>query len=65
MDISRLFFTCTNTSQAATCTYNTRSRGNPHDIVKSLITEEQLSTNPQMLLVFNLPLDECIDNTQW
>jgi hypothetical protein len=22
-DLSRLFFTCTNTSQAATCTYNT------------------------------------------
>jgi hypothetical protein len=32
-DLSRLFFTCTNNSQAATCTCNTYSRINPHNVV--------------------------------
>jgi hypothetical protein len=32
-DLSRLFFTCTNTSQAATCTCNTKSRISPHNVV--------------------------------
>jgi hypothetical protein len=32
-DLSRLFFTCTNTSQAATCTCNTQSRISPHNVV--------------------------------
>jgi hypothetical protein len=32
-DLSRLFFTCTNTSQAATCTCNTQPRISPHNIV--------------------------------
>jgi hypothetical protein len=32
-DLSRLFFTYTNTSQAATCTFNTYLRINPHNVV--------------------------------
>jgi hypothetical protein len=32
-DLSRLFFTCTNTSQAATCTCNTYPRISPHNVV--------------------------------
>jgi hypothetical protein len=32
-DLSRLFFTCTNTSQAAICTYNTLPRMSPHNVV--------------------------------
>jgi hypothetical protein len=32
-DLSRLFFTCTNTSQAATCTCNTLPRISPHNVV--------------------------------
>jgi hypothetical protein len=32
-DLSRLFFTYTNTSQAATCTCNTQPRISPHNIV--------------------------------
>jgi hypothetical protein len=32
-DLSRLFFTCTNTSQAATCTCNTWPGISPHNIV--------------------------------
>jgi hypothetical protein len=32
-DLSRLFFTCTNTSQAATCTCNTSPRISPHNVV--------------------------------
>jgi hypothetical protein len=32
-DLSRLFFTCTNTSQLATCTCNTYPRISPHNIV--------------------------------
>jgi hypothetical protein len=32
-DLSRLFFTCTNTSQAATCTCNTCLRISPHSVV--------------------------------
>jgi hypothetical protein len=32
-DLSRLFFTCTNTSQAATYTYNTYPGISPHNIV--------------------------------
>jgi hypothetical protein len=32
-DLSRLFFTCTNTSQAATCTCNTQPRISPHNVV--------------------------------
>jgi hypothetical protein len=32
-DLSRLFFTCTNTSQAATCTWNTLPRISPHNVV--------------------------------
>jgi hypothetical protein len=32
-DLSRLFITCTNTSQAATCTCNTYSRISPHNVV--------------------------------
>jgi hypothetical protein len=32
-DLSRLFFTCTNTSQTTTCTYNTYPRISPHNVV--------------------------------
>jgi hypothetical protein len=32
-NLSRLFFTCTNTSQAATCTCNTKPRISPHNVV--------------------------------
>jgi hypothetical protein len=32
-NLSRLFLTCTNTSQAATCTCNTYSRISPHNVV--------------------------------
>jgi hypothetical protein len=32
-DLSRLFFTCTNTSQATTCTCNTWPRISPHNVV--------------------------------
>jgi hypothetical protein len=32
-DLSRLFFTCTNTSHAATCTCNTQPRVSPHNVV--------------------------------
>jgi hypothetical protein len=32
-DLSRLFFTCTNTSQAATCSCNTWPRVSPHNVV--------------------------------
>jgi hypothetical protein len=32
-DLSRLFFTCTNTSQAATYTCNTYPRISPHNVV--------------------------------
>jgi hypothetical protein len=32
-DLSRLFFTCANTSQAATCTCNTLPRISPHTVV--------------------------------
>jgi hypothetical protein len=32
-DLSRLFFTCTNTSQAATYTCNTKPRISPHNVV--------------------------------
>jgi hypothetical protein len=32
-DLSRLFFTCTNTSQASTCTCNTYPRISPHNVV--------------------------------
>jgi hypothetical protein len=33
IDISRLFFTCTNANEAATCTCNTRPRDSPHHVV--------------------------------
>jgi hypothetical protein len=33
IDLSRLFFTCTSTNQAATCTCNTRPRVSPHNVV--------------------------------
>jgi hypothetical protein len=32
-DLSHLFFTCTNTSQAAACTCNTQPRISPHNVV--------------------------------
>jgi hypothetical protein len=32
-DLSRLFFTCTNTCQAATCTYITWPKISPHNVV--------------------------------
>jgi hypothetical protein len=32
-DLTRLFFTCTTTSQAATCTCNTKRRISPHNVV--------------------------------
>jgi hypothetical protein len=32
-DLSHLFFTCTNTSQAATCTCKTKPRVSPHNVV--------------------------------
>jgi hypothetical protein len=32
-DLSRLLFACTNTSQAATCTYNTEPSISPHNVV--------------------------------
>jgi hypothetical protein len=47
-DLSRLFFTCTNTSQAATCTCNTKPRVNPHNIVNHSSHQEatiHLSSN--------------------
>jgi hypothetical protein len=39
-DLSRMFFTCTNTSQAATCTYNTLPRISPHNVVNHLSHKE-------------------------
>jgi hypothetical protein len=70
-DLSRLFFTCTNTNQAATCTCNTWPRINPHNIVNHSSHKEATihrpgSDHPPALephMVLNLPLDECIDNT--
>jgi hypothetical protein len=33
IDLSRLFFTCTNANQNATCTCNNRPRASPHNVV--------------------------------
>jgi hypothetical protein len=41
--------------------YSVRSQSTPR--CQSLITEEWPSTGPEMLMVLNLPLDECHDNT--
>ncbi len=45
IDLSRLFFTCTNAKQAATCTCNTRPRVSPHHVVNhsSLRSDTQSS----------------------
>jgi hypothetical protein len=62
-DLSRLFFTCTNTSQSATCTCNI-AKNQSTQRCQSLIT--QGSDHPPVLephMVLNLPLDECFDNT--
>jgi hypothetical protein len=64
IDLSRPFFTCTNTNQAATCTCNTRLRVSPHHGFNHSsqpgVTIHQSSEPP----VLNPPpLDECIDNT--
>jgi hypothetical protein len=40
-DLSRLFFTCTNTSQAATCTCNTSLRISPHNVVNHSSHKEE------------------------
>jgi hypothetical protein len=63
-NLSRLFFTCTNTSQAATCTCNYLAKDQCTQRCQSLITPG--SNHPPVLkphMVLNLPLDECIDNT--
>jgi hypothetical protein len=39
-DLSRLSFTCTNTNQVATCTYNTYPRISPHNVVNHLSHKE-------------------------
>jgi hypothetical protein len=62
-DLSHLFFTCTNTSQAATCTCNTWPRISPHNIVNHSLHQEATIPGPRTTMVLNLPLDECIDNT--
>jgi hypothetical protein len=63
IDLSRSLCTCTNTSQVATCTCNTRPRVSPHHIVnhssQSRATIHRYTDAP----ILNLPLDECIDNT--
>jgi hypothetical protein len=42
-DLSRLFFTCTNTSQAATCTCNTWPRISPHNVVNQSSHKEAVN----------------------
>jgi hypothetical protein len=39
-ELSRLFFSCTNTSQAATCTCNTSRRVSPHNVVNQSSHQE-------------------------
>jgi hypothetical protein len=46
-DISHLFFTCTNTSQAATCICNTWPRISPHHVVNH--SSQQEATNHRSL----------------
>jgi hypothetical protein len=46
-DLSHLFFTCTNTSQTATCTYNTLAKNQSIESCQSLITLE--SDHPPVL----------------
>jgi hypothetical protein len=65
-DLSRLVFTCTNTSQAATCTCNTKPRISPHNC-QSLITQgsdHPLVLEPNMVLIlaaFNSSEDHISD----
>jgi hypothetical protein len=46
-NLSRLFFTCTNTSQATTCTCNTWPRVSPHNIVNHSSHKEATITGPR------------------
>jgi hypothetical protein len=53
-DLSRLFFICTNTSQAATCTCNTWPRISPHNVVNHSSHKEatiHLSSNHTWSLI--------------
>jgi hypothetical protein len=64
IDLSRPLFTCINANQAATCTYNTRLRVSPHHIVNHSSQPGATIHRSSDAPVLNLPLDECIDNTQ-
>jgi hypothetical protein len=48
IDLSRSLFTCTNTNQAATYTYNTRPRVSPYHVVHHSSQPERPSTGPLM-----------------
>jgi hypothetical protein len=64
-DLSRLFFTCTNTSQARNLHLQYFAKSQSTQCCQSLITpgsDHALILEPHMVL--SLPLDECIDNTQ-
>jgi hypothetical protein len=64
IDPSRPLFTYTNANQAATCTCNTRPRVSAHDIVNHSSQPRATIHRSSDALVLNLPLYECIDNTQ-
>jgi hypothetical protein len=64
IDLSRQLFTCTNANQAATCTCNTRPRVSPHYVVNHSSQSGATIHRSSDALVLNLPLDECIGNTQ-
>jgi hypothetical protein len=57
-------FTCTNANQAATCTCNARPRVSPHHVVNHSSQPGATIHRSSDAPVLNLPLDECIDNTQ-
>jgi hypothetical protein len=63
IDLSRPLFTCTNATQAATCTYNTRPRVSLHHVFSHSSQPGATIHRSSDASVFNLPLDECIDNT--
>jgi hypothetical protein len=49
--------TCTNTSQAATCTYNTKSRVSPHHVVNHPHTRKRPYTSPRTTHVLSFKED--------
>jgi hypothetical protein len=64
IDLSHPLFTCTNANQAATCICNTQPRVSPHHFVNHLSQPGATIHRSSDAPVLNLPLDECIDNTQ-